>query len=253
MSSGTSERPVALAVEAVTSGYGRVTVLRDVTISVGEGEIVAILGGNGAGKTTLLRTIVGLLRPSAGRIEARGEEITGAAPEGMARREIAFVPEGRQLFDSMTVRDNLILGAYTRRRADREADFERVFALFPILRERLGQKVSQLSGGQRQMVAIGCALMARPRLLLLDEPSLGLAPLVVRETFETLSRLRDDGVTILIVEQNVMMTLDLADRAYVLTRGSVSMEGAAEALLADTRVQQAYLGTEPQTNTKERA
>jgi branched-chain amino acid transport system ATP-binding protein len=246
--------PTALAVDGVTSGYGQVTVLRNVNLSVSEGEIVAILGGNGAGKTTLLRTVVGLLRPSAGRIVALGEEITGSLPEKITRRQIAYVPEGRQLFDSMSVRDNLILGAYTQPRANREADFERVFQLFPILRERVGQKVSELSGGQRQMVAIGCALMARPKLLLLDEPSLGLAPLVVRETFQTLTKLREEGVTILIVEQNAMMTLELADRAYVLTRGSVSMEGVAEDLIQDPRIQQAYLGTEKRpTMSKEQA
>jgi branched-chain amino acid transport system ATP-binding protein len=152
------------------------------------------------------------------------------------------VPEGRQLFDTMTVRENLILGGYTQPRSNRNADMARVFGLFPILKERLSQKASNLSGGQRQMVALGRALMARPTLLLLDEPSLGLAPLIIKETFETLAKLRDDGVTILIVEQNAMMTLELADRAYVLTRGRVSMTGPADQLAQDPRVRQTYLG-----------
>jgi branched-chain amino acid transport system ATP-binding protein len=232
----------SLLVDGVTSGYGNVTVLRDVSLRVGRGEIVAILGANGAGKSTLLKTVVGLLKPTAGTVQAHGLDITGEAPETITRRNVVLVPEGRQLFDTMTVRENLILGSYTQPRSNRDEDMERVRSLFPILREREGQKVSSLSGGQRQMVAIGRALMARPTLLLLDEPSLGLAPLIIKETFDTLARLRDDGVTILIVEQNAMMTLRLADRAYVLTRGQVTMEGRADELLRDPRIQQAYLG-----------
>jgi branched-chain amino acid transport system ATP-binding protein len=231
-----------LRVQAITSGYGGVTVLRNVTIDVSVGEIVAILGANGAGKSTLLKTVVGLLSPSAGKIEANGVDITKQGPETITRQHVALVPEGRQLFDTMTVRENLILGGYTQPRANRDEDMARVFSLFPILKDRLTQKVSNLSGGQRQMVALGRALMARPTLLLLDEPSLGLAPLIIKETFETLERLRDDGVTIVIVEQNAMMTLALADRAYVLTRGRVSMAGPADDLARDPRVQQAYLG-----------
>jgi branched-chain amino acid transport system ATP-binding protein len=233
-----------LNVNSVTSGYGPVTVLRDVSIDVAEGEIVAILGANGAGKSTLLKTIIGLLRPSSGTVHAQGDDITGNAPEDITRRQVVLVPEGRQLFDTMTVRENLILGGYTQPKGNRDADMERVFSLFPILRERQAQKASSLSGGQRQMVALGRALMARPTLLMLDEPSLGLAPLIIKETFETLSRLRDDGVTILIVEQNAMMTLALADRAYVLERGRVAMEGIADDLAKDPRVRQAYLGLE---------
>ena len=220
----------------------RVTVLRDVSLEVAEGEIVAILGANGAGKSTLLKTVVGLIKPAKGRIEAAGEDITGMAPEKVTRHQVVLVPEGRQLFDAMTIKENLTLGGYTQPRSNRQADLRRVFDLFPILAERQGQKASSLSGGQRQMVAIGRALMARPRLLLLDEPSLGLAPLVIKETFETLGRLRDDGVTILVVEQNAMMTLELADRAYVLGRGKVSMQGRAQDLAQDPRIREAYLG-----------
>lgn len=232
----------AFSLEGVSGGYGSVTVLRDVSLHVEEGEIVAILGANGAGKSTLLSTAVGLIRPTSGQITADGFEITGLSPERITRRHVVLVPEGRQLFDSMTVRENLLLGGYSQPRGNRTADLRRVYDLFPVLQDRRGQKVSTLSGGQRQMVAIGRALMARPRLLLLDEPSLGLAPLVIKEMFETLARLRDDGVTVLIVEQNAMQCLQIADRAYVLDRGRVSMEGTANDLLSDPRVREAYLG-----------
>lgn len=231
-----------LQLRGVTSGYGPVTVLRDVSLEVASGEIVAILGANGAGKSTLLKTTVGLLRPTAGTVEARGADITSRSPEFIARQRVVLVPEGRQLFDSMTVRENLTLGGYTQPRAGRDASLRRVFALFPILEERLGQKSSSLSGGQRQMVALGRALMAQPTILLLDEPSLGLAPLVIKETFEALAKLRDEGLTILLVEQNAAMTLRLADRAYVLERGRVSLEGPAAELASDPRIRQAYLG-----------
>jgi branched-chain amino acid transport system ATP-binding protein len=231
-----------LDVREITSGYGPVTVLRDVSISVAPGEIVAILGANGAGKSTLLKTIVGLLRPSSGSIEANGVDVTRRPPEAITRERVVLVPEGRQLFDAMTVRENLLLGGYTQPSTHRQETLERVFALFPVLRERLGQKASSLSGGQRQMVALGRALMARPTLLLLDEPSLGLAPLIIKETFSTLDRLRAEGVTILIVEQNALMTLELADRAYVLDRGRVAMQGSAADVARDPRVGQAYLG-----------
>jgi branched-chain amino acid transport system ATP-binding protein len=233
-----------LTVAGVTSGYGGVTVLREVSLDVSKGGIVAILGANGAGKSTLLKTIMGLLHPSTGSIHAHGVDITGSSPETITRKQVVLVPEGRQLFDTMTVRENLLLGGYTQPKANRAEDLERVYKLFPILQERLGQKASSLSGGQRQMVALARALMARPTLLMLDEPSLGLAPLIIKETFETLATLRDAGVTILIVEQNAMMTLALADRAYVLERGSVVMEGRADDLARDPRVREAYLGVD---------
>lgn len=231
-----------LALRGVTAGYGPVTVLRDVSLDVHEGEIVAILGANGAGKSTLLKSAIGLVRPSAGVVAVNGRDVTGSAPEEIARQRVVLVPEGRQLFDTMTVRENLLLGGYTRPRSERDESLERVYSLFPILRERLEQRSSSLSGGQRQMVALGRALMARPTLLLLDEPSLGLAPIIIKETFDTLARLRDDGMTILVVEQNAAMTLRLADRAYVLQRGEVLMEGPAAELEQDPRVRSAYLG-----------
>ena len=243
----TSNGKACLKVEGVTSGYGGVTVLRDVSLDVKEGEIVAILGANGAGKSTLLKTIVGLLNPMGGGIEAHGEDICACSPESITRKRVVLVPEGRQLFDTMTVRENLMLGGYTQPRGHRDDELDRVLELFPILEERLKQKASSMSGGQRQMLALGRALMAKPSLLLLDEPSLGLAPLIIKETFETLAKLRDDGVTILIVEQNAMMTLKLADRAYVLDRGRIAMEGPADELAQDPRVRQAYLGLEALT------
>jgi branched-chain amino acid transport system ATP-binding protein len=243
-----ADRKQYLRLHDVTSGYGGVTVLRDVSLDVAEGEIVAILGANGAGKSTLLKTVVGLLAPTSGTVEAHGEDITGCTPETITRKQVVLVPEGRQLFDTMTVKENLTLGGYTQPKSNRAGDLKRVFELFPILEERLGQRASSMSGGQRQMVALGRALMARPKLLLLDEPSLGLAPLIIKETFETLAKLRDDGVTILIVEQNAMMTLQLADRAYVLERGRIAMEGRADELAKDPRVREAYLGVAGQTD-----
>lgn len=237
----TSQTP-QLRIDGITSGYGVVTVLREVSLRVGRGEIVAILGANGAGKSTLLKSVVGLVRPTAGRVALDGDDITGRPPETMTRTGLVLVPEGRQLFSSMTVRENLLLGAYALGRDGRDESLGRVFDLFPVLKERQAQKAAGLSGGQQQMLAIGRGLMARPEMLLLDEPSLGLAPLVIKEVFETLEQLRSAGVTILIVEQNVAMTLELADRAYVLERGRVAVDGSATELSRDPRIQSAYLG-----------
>ena len=237
-----------LSAEGLTSGYGQVTVLRQVSLRVGHGEIVAILGANGAGKSTLLKTIVGLVRPTAGSVKVDGNDITGQTPEAVTRQRVVLVPEGRQLFDTMTVKENLLLGGYTQPKRDREANLNRVFELFPIVKDKLGAASASLSGGQRQMVALGRALMAQPTLLLLDEPSLGLAPLVIKDTFDTLATLRDQGVTILIVEQNALMTLRLADRAYVLNRGRVVTEGPADELAASPRVSQAYLGVSAESD-----
>jgi branched-chain amino acid transport system ATP-binding protein len=233
-----------LEVEGVSSGYGAVTVLRNLSLKVETGEIVAVLGTNGAGKSTLLKTIVGLLRPTAGTITFDGDDVTKVAPESMASRGVVLVPEGRQLFGEMTVRENLILGAYThrRQRSEREQEIERVVELFPILGEKMRQTAAELSGGQQQMVAIGRGMMAKPALLMLDEPSLGLAPLVTREMFETFEKLRDSGITVMIVEQQAMLTLKLADRAYVVERGQIIVEGTADALIDEDRVRSAYLG-----------
>ncbi|MEW6471695.1 MAG: ABC transporter ATP-binding protein [Actinomycetota bacterium] len=233
-----------LVAENVTASYGPVTVLRGVTLVADEGELVTVLGANGSGKSTLLSAIVGLLSPRAGRVTFAGQDITGRPPEAIARQRLVMVPEGRQLFGPMSVLDNLLLGAHCRHRNRRAvADgLERVFSLFPVLRERSRLPAASLSGGQQQMLAIGRALMAEPKMLLLDEPSLGLAPLVTRQLFETLRVLHDAGVSILLVEQNARMALDLADRAYVMERGSVTVEGPAARMLEDERVRAAYLG-----------
>jgi branched-chain amino acid transport system ATP-binding protein len=229
-----------LEVRDVHLAYGRIRALQGVSVVVRAGEIVTLVGPNGAGKSSLLRTIAGVHRPDAGSVHALGRRIDGEPVEALVRRGIVLVPEGRATLRHLTVRENLVLGAYVRRDGDIEADLERVLGRFPRLAERLGQKAGTLSGGEQQMLAIGRALMARPRLLLLDEPSLGLAPLVVASIFGTLRELREEGVTILLVEQNARQALQLADHAYVLETGSIVLEGAD--LLADERVRAAYLG-----------
>ncbi|MDR7482555.1 MAG: ABC transporter ATP-binding protein [Armatimonadota bacterium] len=235
-----------LDVRDVTAGYGRLTVLRQVSLAVRSGTVAALIGSNGAGKTTLLRVISGLLAPAAGRIVFDGLDVTGWPPERLVGLGLAHVPERRQLFSSMSVEDNLRLGAYLRFRTEGAAavaaDLDRVFAIFPRLRERRRQLAGTLSGGEQQMLAIGRGLMARPRLLLLDEPSLGLAPLLVRELFAGLVDLRAAGHTLLLAEQNARQALQVADDAFVLENGRVSRAGPGAALLADPRVQAAYLG-----------
>jgi branched-chain amino acid transport system ATP-binding protein len=211
-----------LKVEAIDAGYGRVQVLRRVSLTVAPGELVTIVGPNGSGKTTLLRAVTGLVAVRGGAIMFAGARVDGLPTETIVRRGVALVPEGRDLFTPLTVRENLLLGAFAVRggaRRERAADVERVLELFPALRPRLAQPAGTLSGGEQQMLAIGRALMARPRLLLLDEPSVGLAPLVIREIFRTLARLRRDGLTILLVEQNARAALRIADRAYALGPG----------------------------------
>ena len=229
-----------LRVDGVEAGYRDLVAVRDVTLEVRTGEVVALIGGNGAGKTTTLRAITGLLPVRRGRIELDGDRIDGRAPSEVVRRGIAHVPEGRQLFPTLSVRENLELGA--RERATRAADLEAIFALFPRLRERERQLAGTLSGGEQQMCAIGRGLMARPRLLLLDEPSLGLAPVMVKLIFETLQRVNDAGTTIMIVEQNVLRALQLSHRGYVLENGRLVLEGTRASLLASPHVKQAYLG-----------
>ena len=232
-----------LALEGVEAGYGDVVAVRDVSLEVRAGEVVALVGSNGAGKTTTLRTIGGLVRPRRGRITFDGDRIDGRTSAAVVARGIAHVPEGRQLFPSMTVRENLVLGARTpdsRARADETLG--RIFELFPRLAERRRQSAGTLSGGEQQMAAIGRALMARPRLLMLDEPSLGLAPIVVSAIFENLARINADGTTILLVEQNVLRALRSCHRAYVLENGAIVAQGAREALLSDERIRRAYLG-----------
>ncbi len=236
-------RPL-LQLNGVTISYGAVSAVRNLSISVQPGELVALVGSNGAGKSTTLRAISGLVRPQSGTIAFDGRDITRTASHTIVGRGIAHVPEGRQIFGSLTVRENLKLGAVTRKdRTQLDSDFERIFELFPILRERYGQQGGTLSGGEQQMLAIARALMARPRLILLDEPSLGLAPLIVRRIFEVIGRLKQAGVTILLVEQNARRALAIADRAYVLETGEVTLEGAAADLAQNPDVERAYLGS----------
>jgi branched-chain amino acid transport system ATP-binding protein len=232
-----------LRLDAIETGYGDVTAVRGVSLEVRAGEIVALIGSNGAGKTTTLRAIAGLLPLRQGRIELDGRRISGLGPAAIVAAGVAHVPEGRQLFPTLTVRENLELGARTPEgRARREETLARVFALFPRLSERPRQLAGTLSGGEQQMVAIGRALMARPRLLMLDEPSLGLAPVVVGSIFANLAAINRDGLTILLVEQNVMRALRVSQRAYVLENGAITLAGPSATLLADARVRQAYLG-----------
>jgi branched-chain amino acid transport system ATP-binding protein len=232
-----------LALDRIEAGYGDVIAARDVSLEVRAGEIVALIGSNGAGKTTTLRAIGGLLRPKRGRIDFAGERIDGLSPAAVVARGIAHVPEGRQLFPTMTVRENLDLGARTRESRARRADtLTRVFELFPRLAERSEQIAGTLSGGEQQMTAIGRALMAQPRLLMLDEPSLGLAPIVVAAIFENLVRINADGTTILLVEQNVLRAIRACHRGYVLENGAIVAHGARETLLADEGIKRAYLG-----------
>jgi branched-chain amino acid transport system ATP-binding protein len=233
-----------LRLDGVEAGYGDVVAVRAVSLEVRAGEIVALIGGNGAGKTTTLRAISGLLPVRRGHVELDGRPITGHGPAAIVAAGVAHVPEGRQLFPTMTVLENLELGARTREsRARRAETLARVFELFPRLSERTRQLAGTLSGGEQQMVAIGRALMARPRLLMLDEPSLGLAPVVVGAIFANLVAINRAGITVLLVEQNVLRALRLSHRAYVLENGTISLSGPSAALLADARIRRAYLGT----------
>ncbi len=233
-----------LLVEGLRAGYGRIEVLHGVDLVVERGAIVTLIGANGAGKSTALAVISGLLAPRAGRVVFGGRDVTGRPAEELVGLGLSHVPERRQLFGTLTVEENLLLGAYARRRerAGLRADLEWVYVLFPILRERRQQRAGTLSGGQGQMLALGRGLMARPSLLLLDEPSLGLAPLVAREIFATVADLRDAGTTVLLVEQNARAALRLADRGYVLENGRVALAGPARELMADPTVQGIYLG-----------
>ena len=231
-----------LRLDGVEAGYGDLTAISGVSLEVREGEAVALIGSNGAGKTTTLRTISGLLPVRAGRIEFKGARLDGLRSADIVARGIAHVPEGRHLFPSLTVRDNLELGARAAARAHRDDTLALVFTLFPRLRERERQLAGTLSGGEQQMCAIGRGLMARPRLLLLDEPSLGLAPVMVKLIFETLQRINDTGTTIMLVEQNVPRALQLSHRGYVLENGRLVLDGSRASLLASPHVKQAYLG-----------
>lgn len=235
----------ALRVEGLSAGYGHVRVLRDVSLVVRPGEAVTLIGANGAGKSTLLKSIVGLVRPSSGDVSLFGERITGSSPERLVRKGLALVPEGRLLFGEMSVAENLALGAYslgTGPAGAPEEDLDAVFALFPVLAERLGQAAATLSGGEQQMLAVGRALMSRPKVLLLDEPSLGLAPKLIAEIFTALDSLREQGLTILLVEQDAKVALAHCDRGYVMRTGEILLEGASDELLGNDDVRLIYLG-----------
>ncbi len=232
-----------LEVNHIDVFYGDVQVIFDLSLHIEQGEVVSIIGGNGAGKSTLLRTISGLMNPRQGEILFQGASIGKSLPEDIVSEGIVHVPEGRRLFTLMTVKDNLIVGAYNQR-ADRKKDetLKTVYGLLPRLEEREAQMAITLSGGEQQMVAIGRGLMARPRLLMLDEPSLGLAPILIKDIFETVRKIADQGTTVLLVEQDVKHSLSLSDRGYVLEHGRIAMEGAADDLLNDPHVKTAYLG-----------
>jgi branched-chain amino acid transport system ATP-binding protein len=231
-----------LSIAGLRAGYGKIEVLHDVALTVAQGQIVTLIGANGAGKTTLLKTISGLIRPNAGSIDFEGESIARRPPHKIVARGISHVPEGRAILKRMTVLDNLRMGAFVRNDAEVARDIDAVFARFPALGERRAQMAGTLSGGEQQMLAIGRALVARPRLLLLDEPSLGLAPKFVTRIFLTLRELRQEGKTILLVEQNARQALQVADTGYVMERGRIAFSGSGAALLDMPEVRRTYLG-----------
>ncbi|MBI4830029.1 MAG: ABC transporter ATP-binding protein [Candidatus Lindowbacteria bacterium] len=235
-----------LKIQNLKSYYGRLQALRGISLHVGKGEIVTLIGANGAGKSTILNTVAGLVGQSEGKILLDGKDIRGFPAEKIVKQGVALVPEGRQLFAPMTVADNILLGAYLRHRngskAELEQDVETVYGLFPVLKERRKQLAGTLSGGEQQMLAIGRALMSRPRLLLLDEPSMGLAPKIADEIFRTIVRLKEQGATILLVEQNARMALEVAGRGYVIETGQVVVQGPSADLLRNRDVERAYLG-----------
>jgi branched-chain amino acid transport system ATP-binding protein len=232
-----------LQVENITVYYGNIQAIKGVTLDIQEGEIVTLIGANGAGKSTLLKTVSGLLKPKEGQILYEGKPIGGKAAQAIVKQGISHVPEGRRIFANMTVEENLQLGAYLRRdRAGIKKDMEQVYELFPRLLERLKQQAGTLSGGEQQMLAMGRALMAKPKLLLLDEPSMGLAPLLVKTIFRIIEEIKATGTTILLVEQNAHLALSIADRAYVMETGRIVLSGTANELTESEQVKMAYLG-----------
>lgn len=235
-----------LKIRNLESGYGKLKVLRRITMHVSPGEIVTIIGANGAGKTTLLNTISGLLRAKSGEIVFDKQDIIRFSPEKIVFRGCSLVPEGRQVFATMRVVENLLLGGYVQHRRKKKdrvyTEMDRIYSIFPILKQRADQLAGTLSGGEQQMLAIGRALMARPKLVMMDEPSMGLAPLIVKDIFSIIKKLRDDGNTVLLVEQNAKAALGIADRGYVLETGRIKLQGPSEDLLSNRDVQRAYLG-----------
>ncbi len=232
-----------LEINTIDAFYGDVQVIFDLSLKINEGEVVSIIGGNGAGKSTLLKTISGLMNPAKGTIAFRGDTISNSPPEEIVEKGIIQIPEGRRLFSLMSIKDNLIVGAYNRR-ADKhiEETLDQVYEMLPVLQEREKQIAMTLSGGEQQMVAIGRGLMGRPKLLMLDEPSLGLAPVLINSIFETIRKIADQGTTVLLVEQDVKHSLTLSDRGYVLEHGRVAMDGPAKDLINDPHIKKAYLG-----------
>ena len=232
-----------LAVSNLNSFYGKIQVLWDVSLKIDEAEVVALIGANGAGKTTLLKTISGVMRPASGSVEFLGNRIDGLKSHAIVERGVCHIPEGRNLFPNMSVLENLEMGAYPKRVWNRKQEsLDEVFEMLPFLKTRQGQLASTLSGGEQQMVAIGRGLMSKPKLCIIDEPSSGLAPIVVDEVFDIIKRLRDHGIAIFLIEQNVQQTLEIADRAYVLENGRVILSGECEALLQEDLIKKAYLG-----------
>ena len=238
-----SERDGALLrLSGINTYYGEIHILQDVELAVGEGELVCLLGGNASGKSTTLKTILGIVQPASGTVEFGGEDVTGRSTSYRIARGMAIVPENRRLFAPMTVLENLEMGAYLRGGADLREDFDRVYELFPVLWERRTQLAGTLSGGEQQMVAMARALMSRPKLLLMDEPSMGLAPILVERSFEIIREVHERGVAVLVVEQNANVSLSIADRGYVLQTGKVVLADEARALLQNENLRKAYLG-----------
>lgn len=231
-----------IEVSGLRAGYGAVEVLRGVDLSIRRGDIVALLGSNGVGKTTFNAVLSGLLRPWAGTVAFKGSDITGIGAASIVDAGLSLVPEGRLIFPNMTVKENLILGSYRRAKGNRDANIDKIVAIFPRLKERFEQKAGTLSGGEQQMLAIGRGMMAEPELLILDEPSLGLSPLLVEEMFNLIKRLNAEGLTILLVEQNVVQSLEIATTGYVLENGAISLSGPAAELMANPDLQRSYLG-----------
>ena len=231
-----------ITIKNLSAGYGLVNVLRDVSLDIASGEIVAVLGSNGVGKTTLNNTLSGLIKPKSGEIIFEGSSLVGASPETIVDLGLIHVPEGRKLFPNLSVRDNLELGSYRRGKSERAANLDDVLDTFPKLRDRINQIAGTLSGGEQQMVAIGRGLMSSPKLLILDEPSLGLSPLLVEQMFELIKRINDKGLTILLVEQNVIQSLAIADRAYVIEEGRIAISGSAAELRDNAELKKSYLG-----------
>jgi branched-chain amino acid transport system ATP-binding protein len=237
-----TDRRVLLEFRGINTHYGPVHILKNVDLILHEGEMVCLLGGNASGKTTTLKTILGMVKPTSGDVLVDGEVVTGKNTTDIVGRGVSMVPENRRLFKRMTVRENLVIGAYLRKDDEIDSDLDRIFEMFPRAAERANQRAGTLSGGEQQMVAVGRALMSRPKVLLMDEPSMGLAPVLVAQNFEIIQQINDAGTTVFMVEQNANMALSIADRGYVLQTGQIVLSDTADALLANPEMRAAYLG-----------